>query len=267
MATLLFSQYGEILWQYLPKKYCEELKQIRLGQYDWHYRCYVTWPSTPEKAKTALCFADEAGITVPHAVRVALEDPDGVVSAFFSARVKLSQAESYAGEMAPELRQRLTPFQQAGAAYAAHTRRCFIADPRPEDRRASALGAIHEVNGYPCILVGRANERDTWKRQIQDLLPDVPLVFLAQVHGQVPDRCIWFVAYDELERVEYSMLANITPCSIIIDHADMIKKPDARRSERVLSLARRTRYRYLLTDFPVNVSPSDLREPLHFSFR
>lgn len=262
MVALLISKHGELIWECLPEKLCEELNQKKLGQYDWHHGSYVTMPAHPEIVSMALNFADASGITISSPVRKALNNAQEVVNKFFSARVEMSQATCYDGELLPPLLQHLTPFQQAGTAYAVLTQRCFIADPRPEDRRAEALGAVHQVNGYPCILVGRENDWEIWKKQIQNILPDIPMFFLARAATSAPERSIWFVEYDQLESIRFSLPASINPCSIIIDHTNLFKKTNSRRSKQVSALAGRARYRYLLTDFPANISPADLREPL-----
>lgn len=262
MIGIEINRFGEIFWGYLPQELYREREKLQLGLRDWHTgNRYVTWPESLEKIEQVARFVQRHGLEVRSKIGLSLNLPQALMEYFFSKRIEMSWAE----DLQPEKLERpfpanLTPFQLAGADYAAHTHCCFIADIQAIDRRAAALGAIDQADAYPCVLVLPKSEREAWIEQCRDILPLTEILNLVDANERTPKKSIWLVEYSQLEQCYFPFWLPYQ--AVIIDHADLIKNPASIRSQKVAELARPASYRFLLTDFPVNLSPADLREPL-----
>ncbi len=263
MARLIINSLGEFLWQYLPKAQCESLKYQGLGVYDWYHRQYVTWPLDERLAQEAFAFAHAHQIPVHLEGDGPLETSAGWASLFFQKRLALSWSTKPIENLPVPINNTLTALQQAGALYAAHTRRCFLADPVAEDRRRAALGAVHLVQGYPCLLIAEEGEQATWRNLVEEILPpNYALIPLEEARPECLSHALVMLPYHRLERAKGFLGLGFHPHALLVDEAEKLKHPQARRTQQVKFLAQKVLYRYLLTDFPVNLSLADLREPL-----
>jgi hypothetical protein len=262
MAGIEINRFGEIFWGYLSSDLYREREKLQLGLRDWHTgNRYVTWPESLEKIEMVIGFVQRHQLEVRSKIGISLEQPQALMEYFFSKRIEMSWAEDPQPEkLTHPFPINLTPSQMAAADYATHTHCCFIADIQAVDRRAAALGAIEQADAYPCILVLPKTEREAWIEQCCDILPSTEVLNLVDANDRTPKKSIWLVEYSQLEQFHFPFWLPYQ--SVIIDHADFIKNPDAKRSQKVAGLARPAKYRFLLTDFPVNLSPADLREPL-----
>ena len=263
MITL--NQFGEILWDIWDEpEALQELESGSLANFDDLHRCYVTWPTSLPRLKSFLEFINAYELKLHPTLQAWLQTPEKLVEFFWLNRLAMSRAETYPGRLPGRLKEYLNPLQQAAAAYAAHVRCSFIADPKPEDRRAAALGAICLLRGWPVILVCRREERDLWETQARRILPDdSAFLNLSQVNLRTPEKSVWFVQYDELHAGFRPPPPEVKYRTTLVDHADWIKHPNSQRSARVAEIAVRSQYRFLLTHFPVDLAPRDLLEPLN----
>lgn len=258
--------FGEINWRYQPRELVRELSRLCLASYDWAAKAYITQPVTVALVQEVTAFARRHDLTI-HPNReynLSIEQPQALVDYFFLKRLELSQSDSFPADLGKPLQQPLTPYIKAAVVYAVHARNCFIADPDLHDRQLAALAAVHQVQGYPCVLVCREQERDAWQVLITRYLPpEIQFLEAGAVDCLTPAPSIWRLDYRSLERGGSLPPDAPSYFSVIVDHAHFIKNPQAQRTRRVAAIARRVNYRFLVTDFPVNLSPVDLREPLH----
>jgi hypothetical protein len=255
--------YGRIIWRFQKKPIQEKLLAHRIARLDKYADAFITQPLTVESVRKTAVFARDLDIKIePHEeLGLSVDHPEALVAYFYLQRIEMSLADTPFEKVARYTRQPLSPFIEAAVLYAIHTQRCFIADPEESDRQIAALASINLLKGYPCALVCREQERDMWTRLIKTYLPeDIQILNGRLIESSPAARSIWLFDYHDLER-DVS-LPRIAPKGIIVDHAHFIKNPQANRTQLTAYLARGARYRFLVTDFPVNLSPSDLREPL-----
>lgn len=248
----------EIVWQYVKKDISDLLKNTRLANYDWGQKEYVTLPKSKGMIEKVRAFAEKHKISLPDSVN------EDLPQQFFVKRIQMSQAEFCKEPLKKPLPGLLTDYQKAAVAYAAHTHRCFIADPNPSDRRAEALGALFQLKAFPAILVIRPGERDHWLNEIRRILGNMFVCNFRDVNDRTPKESIWLLEYPEVERGGIMLQQDWkTPYAIVVDDAEMVKSADNQRAQNVYKLAWSCTYCFLLADLPVNLSPVDLRNPLH----
>lgn len=255
--------YGRIIWRFQKKPIQEKLLAHKIARLDRYADAFITQPITAEFVRKTAAFACNLGIKIePHdELGLSVDRPEALVEYFYLQRIEMSLADTPFEKVARYTRKPLSPFIEAAVLYAIHTQRCFIADPVESDRQIAALASIHLLKGYPCALVCREQERDMWVRLITTYLPeDIQILDGKLVGSHTSARSIWLIDYHNLEHG--AGIPRIAPKGIIVDHAHFIKNPQANRTQMAAYLARGAKYRFLVTDFPVNLSPSDLREPL-----
>lgn len=255
--------YGRIIWRFQKKPIQEKLLAHKIARLDRYADAFITQPLTVESVRKTAAFARKLGIEItPHEeLGLSVDHPEALVAYYYLQRIEMSLADTPFEKVARTTRKPLSPFIEAAVLYALHTQRCFIADPEENDRQVAALASIHLLKGYPCALVYREQERDTWVRLIKAYLSENIQILNGSLIESVPAaRSIWLFDYHDLE--QGVGIPRIAPKGIIVDHAHFIKNPQANRTQMAAYLARGANYRFLVTDFPVNLSPSDLREPL-----
>ncbi len=259
------NDFGEIDWSFQSKELVQEVSQLGLASYDWYARAYVTSPVSIHLVDQLIGFARRKGVVIhPNPkLGLSLADPQGLIEHYFWSRLELSECDAYSGSLARPLNQSLSDYQKAAVLYAVHTRCCFIADPDAGDRQIEALAAVHQVQGYPSVLVCREQERADWLAQIRAYLPEtIQALDACEVNAGTPAQSIWLLDYHDLEQGAGLPADAPRYHSVIVDHAHFVKNAEANRTQVVAALARKVRYRFLVTDFPVNLAPSDLKEPL-----
>jgi len=254
---------GRIIWRFHKKPIGAELYKSGVAWFDTYADAHITRPISVEQVQKAVVFARDWGLEIEPNVDLGLsvEEPEALVAYFYANRLAMSMAEMPLGKAATSTRKPLSPFFEAGVQYATQTQRCFIADPEESDRQIVALASVDQLDAYPCVLVCREEERKSWIQQIQTYLPeDLQILIGDEIGLHPPTRSIWVIDYRDL--AQDIQMPLLTPVSVIVDHAHFIKNPLAKRTKWVVDLVRGVKYRFLVTDFPVNISPSDLSEPL-----
>jgi len=260
----LINDFGEIVWKYQPARIVDGLKNYKLAVYDWSEKAYVSQPTTLDLVLKIADFSRQYQCTVQpnREFGLTLENAENLIDHFFMTRFRLSRSRTCFGELNKTPVERLSPFTMAAVQYAVHSRCCFIADPDEVERKIIALAAVHQVEGYPCLLVCRQQERDFWIYQAQQhLCEGIQIIDGHMVNANTPRESLWIVDYRDLEHGYYPN-PGLHYRSIIVDYASYIKNPQAQRTKMVAALARTVQYRFLTTNFPVNITPSDLVTPL-----
>jgi len=261
----LINEYGEINWRYQPKDIVQKLVALGLARYDWYYNAYLSTSLTVKLVREIALFAQQHDLEIaPYdEFDLSIEHPEALVTHYYLKHQDMSHADTYVGRLPKPQPKQLSHYHRAGVVYAVHTHSCFIADPEPADRQIIALSAAHQVEGYPCVLVCRDQERDAWLYRVREYLPgDVQILDAGAVTPETPKKSLWVVDYYNLEHKIGLPPGAPQHRSIIVDHAHFIKNPNTNRTKEVIPITEKVRYRFLVTDFPVNLSPSDLREPL-----
>jgi len=254
---------GEINWGDLPEDWTAEMRRTGLANFDWYLKAYVTYPATRAMVGAAQDFAQKHGLSVQNNSRfnLSVEQPEQLVEHFLIQRIILSQSSEHPYPLAQDVVGELSAYLKAAVFYAVRTRSCIIADPNAIDQKIIALAATQQVRGFPCVLICRDEERQPWIDLAREYLPaDVKIVERSCVNAQTPKRSLWLVDYHDLEQGMGLPYEAPRFNAIIIDQAHFVKNISARRTKITAALARRTNYRFLVTDFPENISPRDLRE-------
>lgn len=254
---------GEINWGDLPEDLAAEMRRTGLASFDWYLKAYVTYPATRAMVGAAKDFAQKQGVHIQDNPKfnLSVEQPEQLVEHFHLQRIILSQSSEHPYPLAHEAVGKLSAYLKAAVVYAVRTRCCIIADPNEVDQKIIALAATQQVRGFPCVVICRDEERQQWIDLAREYLPaDVRIVEHSCVNAQTPKRSLWLMDYHDLE--QGMGLPNEAPRfnAIIIDQAHYVKNISARRTKIAAALARRTNYRFLVTDFPENISPRDLKE-------
>jgi hypothetical protein len=255
--------YGEIVWH---KDLGERVKQEKGldSLHDWILKRRVSQPLSLESIQQIAEAAKRLDVRVldNSDYSLSLSNPQGLVDYFHFKRLEMSRAEAFRGRFPRSLKAEPSDFIKAGIRYAIHVRKCFIADPDRESRMSIAIAAAHQVEGYPCLLVCRKQEVDLWLDILDRWLPNsVALFTVDTLPWESFKKGIVLVEYTELEKYS-DRLSKIKFWSAIVDHSEMIKNPNARRTRLVSKLVHRPNYVFLTTDFPVSLQVSDLLEPL-----
>jgi len=257
------NQFGEVVW---TDSMSEKIKQTKAldSVYDWAAQKRVSLPLNVQAVQKIAEAAKQLNISVADnkTYRLSLAQPQQLVDYFHLKRLEMSNAESCDVSLPRALKTDPSDFIKAGVRYAVHVRKCFIADPDPESRMSIAIASVHQVRGYPCLLVCRKQDTDNWQAALQYWLPDSVVRFTADTLPQeIIKGGIVLVEYTELQR-HFSRLSQIKFWAAIVDHSEMIKNPDTQRTRLVSYLVHKLNYVFLTTDFPVSLQVSDLLEPL-----
>lgn len=257
-----FNSFGQILWNRWDLT--RELRAI--ATYNIYYGTYVTSPATLGLARDALTFARRHNIEIQPWGRsdLVLNAPESLMEYHNARLFELSRAETTKLILTRPLKEEMSQFVMTGIQYALLSQRCIIADPSPQDRMEIALGAIHQRECYPCLIVCGKDERQHWHEKIQALLPEeVQVLDVCDAQSAVPEKVILFAEHSILERqFRWPTLPrrkDKAGTSLIVDEAHLFKNPEARRTQNLLSIRKGVSYRLLLTDYPVDLSYQDLR--------
>lgn len=162
---------------------------------------------------------------------LSLADPQGLIEYYFCSLLELSECDVYSGSLARPLNQSLPDYQKAAVVYAVRTRCCFIADPDARGRQVEALVAVHQVQGYPSVLVCREQERADWLAQVQAYLHGtIKVLGACEVNASTPAQSIWLVDYRDLEQGVGLPTDAPRYHSIIVDHAHFVNNAEANRT-------------------------------------
>lgn len=257
-----FNSVGQIIWNRWDL--ARELRDI--ASYNIFYGTYVTTPTTLTLARNALHFARKHGIEIQPWGKPNLDlfDPDGLMEYHNARMFELSRAESTSARLDVGLKSKVSPLVVAGIQYILLTQKCIIADPSSDDRMTIALGAIHLKECYPCLMVCSRDRREQWLQKIHDLLPDdVRVMDGWNAPSILPGKAILFAEHSSLEDLfhlpDFSQMSTKSRTALIVDEAHLYKNPDTQRTRKLQAIRKGISYRLLLTDYPVDLSYTDLR--------
>lgn len=189
-------------------------------------------------------------------LRGELRPADEMMEAFKQARIAASMARDVPLRC-PGLGGTLRPFQRAGVAYMARTRRCLVADEMGLGKTVEALAALQYVSAFPALVVCPASLQLYWQEQSARWLPGKQVRILGTQSTLEERADIWVVSYASLPRY-LPFLRNIRLRALVCDEAHYLKNPAARRTQAVREVARYVPYRFLLTGTPVLNRPNEI---------
>jgi hypothetical protein len=258
-----FNSVGQIIWNRW-----DLARELRgLASYNMFYGTYVTSPSTLTMARNALYFARRHGIEIqPWGKKLNLDllDPEGLMEYHNGRMFDLSRSDETSARLDLGLKSKVSPSVMAGIQYTLLAQKCIIADPSSDDRMTIALGAIQQKECYPCLIVCSRDGRIQWLKKIRELLPDdVQVIDVCNSPSSLPRKAILFVEHSILEK-QFQLPSFLQKngkggTALIVDEAHLYKNSDARRTQNLLAIRKGVSYRLLLTDYPVDLSYTDLR--------
>jgi len=156
------------------------------------------------------------------------------------------------------------PYQHQieGAKFLLYTQKCILADEMGCGKTLTAIIAAVHVAG-PKLILCPASLKLNWAKEIKSALKQPPQINILGTSNIVTDAEWYIVNYDVLEKYIDTLL-NIKPAVLILDEAHYIKavsnsgKPDSKRAELALELAKNIPYVFLLTGTPITSRPRDL---------
>jgi superfamily II DNA or RNA helicase len=257
-----FNSVGQIIWNRWDLS--RELREI--ASYNVFYGTYVTSPTTLTLARNALYFARQHGIEIQPWGKLNLDllDPEGLMEYHNARMFDLSRSDETSARLVLALKAKVSPSVMAGIQYTLLTQKCIIADPSSDDRMTIALGTIQQKECYPCLIICSREGRKQWQQKIQALLPsDVQMMDLCGFPSIVPGKVILFAEHSFLEKrfqfLSFPYKSSKGGTALIVDEAHLYKNSDAKRTQNLLAIRKGVPYRLLLTDYPVDLSYTDLR--------
>lgn len=257
---------GEVVWADTLKDNAL-IKMKAGGFHDWYHGMLISQPVSVEMVKDIKALAQHLKVEVRPNVRLmlSLAEPEQLVNHFRAQMFAMSSAEAchfpiYGIRTEPRVYP--TDFVRAGARYAMHAHKCFIADPNRADRMNVAAIAARQVKGFPTLLVCRRQDAPDWLAVFEHWFRDsFPRFTLEDMPDPLPKECVLVVEYGQLPWQVDKLVGQKFWCTIV-DHSEMIKNPEAQRTANITRLARFSHYVFLVSDFPMNLQVSDLLEPL-----
>lgn len=175
--------------------------------------------------------------------------------------IAASTAKSSDFELKPGFGFELMPFQRAGVEYAVKTKRCLIADTMGLGKTIEALAFIHQLSGYPALIICPASLKLNWKRETEKALPGKTVSVWSTKKLKTRETCpktdIVIINYDIIHKKEEELRA-LHPMCVVLDESHYIKNSKARRTKAVKSLLNGIPYRLALTGTPVLNRPIEL---------
>lgn len=171
----------------------------------------------------------------------------------YEANLEASTA-SEADLEVPGLALDLYPFQKAGVAYAVKNERVFIADEMGLGKTVQAIATIQKLNAYPAIIVCPATLKFNWEKEWNTWLPEKEV---AVWNGKGDPAEVVIINYDILPK-RLEDLSSINAQAIVFDESHYIKNKKAKRTVASKILAKKIKYRLLLTGTPIVNRPIEL---------
>lgn len=156
------------------------------------------------------------------------------------------------------------PYQHQidGAKFLLFNRKCILADEMGCGKTLTAIIAAAHVPG-PKLIVCPASLKLNWAKEIRTAFNEPPQISILETKKSVENAEWYIVNYDILEKYKY-MITTTKPAVLILDEAHYIKavsnsgKPDSKRAELALEIAKNAPYVFLLTGTPITSRPKDL---------
>jgi SNF2 family DNA or RNA helicase len=183
-----------------------------------------------------------------------------LMTRFQEARIAASLATDAPNLRIPRLGGRLRPFQRAGVAYMARTRRCLVADEMGLGKTVEALAALAYVNAFPALIVVPAMLLLYWVDQVRRWLPGRTVAVLNG--NETPRANVYLISYARLwrylERHPAFFGGTVKLRGVVCDEAHYLKERNTRRTQAVQRAAKYVPYRFFLTGTPVLNRPQEL---------
>lgn len=152
----------------------------------------------------------------------------------------------------------LKPYQAAGVRYMVTAERCLNGDEPGLGKTIQTLAAIESVKAYPAIIVCPALLKVNWQREAQKWIPERTSVILSgRAAEELPVADIYIVNYDILS-AWVDALKKKNAQSITLDESHYCKSHTAGRTKAAAALARKIRYRFLLSGTPIINRPQEI---------
>jgi hypothetical protein len=257
-----FNSVGQIIWNRWDL--ARQLREV--ASYNLFYGTYVTSPTTLTLARNALSFARQHGIEIKSWGKLNLDllDAEGLMEYHSAKMFDLSRSDETWSRLTLRVKPNVSPSVMTGIQYALLAQRCIIADPSWDDRMTIALATIQQKGCYPCLIVCSRDGRIQWQKKIREILPDdVQAMDVGDALPSLLQKAIFFIEHSTLEK-HFQLPGFLQPkckgsTALIVDDAHMYKNSDARRVQNILAIRKGMPYRLLLTDYPVDLSYTDLR--------
>ena len=160
----------------------------------------------------------------------------------------------------PEECKPLRDFQKAGVSFLLDTMRegSLLADGMGVGKTAQALAAIAEGLDLPAVIVCPANVKTGWRDEAKRLGLDVHLLF-----GLSPPDDAQIEKSDGIVALNYELVDKWLPHlknvgTVVFDEGQMLTNEKSKRSKACRALAKRARYRAVLTGTPFLNRPIEL---------
>ena len=156
------------------------------------------------------------------------------------------------------------PYQHQieGAKFLLYNQKCILADEMGCGKTLTAIIAAAHVQGKK-LIVCPASLKLNWAKEIKSALKEPQQISILGTNKETTDAQWYITNYDILEKYMDTIM-NVKPSVLILDEAHYIKavsnsgKPDSKRAELALEIAKNTPYVFLLTGTPITSRPKDM---------
>lgn len=226
----------------------EAVKKLPVRKYDGSHKRWIV-PNIAENVEPLSSLIQGFAFEIDEDVYLAL---DKAIEEY-EANLEASTA-SEADLEVPGLALDLYPFQKAGVAYAVKNERVFIADEMGLGKTVQAIATIQKLNAYPAIIVCPASLKFNWEKEWNTWLPEKEV---AVWNGKGDPAEVVIINYDMLPK-RLEDLSSINAQAIVFDESHYIKNKKAKRTVASKILAKKIKYRLLLTGTPIVNRPIEL---------
>ena len=194
----------------------------------------MSWRAPVSAVKDVVFFADKFGLGVDagiieFATRIEHEMRDAI---------EMSRSTSVEGGLViPTINGTRLSYQEAGVAYAAAHRRCFIADEMGLGKTIQAIASLEHIkNSYPAVVVCPPNLVLNWAHEYSKWLPRRKVVTVTN-RSDFPeeDYEILIIGYSNIMHWEKKLLKHR---SYVFDESHYAKTPTAQRTRSSIKMAR-----------------------------
>jgi SNF2 family DNA or RNA helicase len=162
----------------------------------------------------------------------------------------------------PGLAGDLRPFQKAGVAFAKDRASVLIADEMGLGKTIQAIAILAIKQALPAIVICPASLKLNWAKEVATWLPG-KLIKVYGLKGKLkaeygPDSAdIHVINYDIVTK-HLDLLLALDAQALVLDESHYCKNPKAQRTKAIKKLARKIKYKILLSGTPVLNKPVEL---------
>lgn len=180
-------------------------------------------------------------------------------------QIELSEVDSEYSQIQLNLSMfKVQPYQHQieGAKFLLHNKKGILADEMGLGKTLTAIIAAAHVSEKK-LIVCPASLKLNWAKEIRNAFYDTPKVSVLGTNNPETDAEWYIVNYDILDRY-VDTIKGLEPAVLVLDEAHYIKavsnsgKPDSKRAELALEIAKDVPYVFLLTGTPITSRPKDL---------